>query len=274
MTASPVDPRGGGTSVKADLTASADLVQRADPDRFLSAMAAPPDARAVLFPIYAFNIEISRAPWVTQEPMIAEMRLQWWRDALDGIYAGTPSKVLGVAELLSALLVGQHWTRSLTEGMIDARRWDIGREGFADAGALWDHIDRTNGHLMWLAARLLGADPVAEPVVRRMAAASGMAAWLRSVPDWLERGRAPLPDLSPLAIGGLADEGLRMLSQARKDRAAIGDPARAAMLAGWRAGPALAAARRDPTTVVTGLPETSEFRRRGGLLLRATTGRW
>ena len=70
------------------LQACADLVRKGDPDRFLAAMAAPPAARRVLFPLYAFNVEVSRAPWLTSESMIAEMRLQWWRDVLEEIRAG------------------------------------------------------------------------------------------------------------------------------------------------------------------------------------------
>ncbi|MEN9060069.1 hypothetical protein [Ponticoccus litoralis] len=45
-----------------DLHACAELVQRADPERFRAVMAAPVAARAALFPIYAFNIEVARAP--------------------------------------------------------------------------------------------------------------------------------------------------------------------------------------------------------------------
>ena len=59
------------------LQACANLVARADPERFAAAMAAPLAARAVLLPVYAASIEVARAPWLTQEPMIAEMRLQW-----------------------------------------------------------------------------------------------------------------------------------------------------------------------------------------------------
>ena len=53
------------------LNACAALVERSDPDRFRATMAAPVAARRVLFPIYAFNVEVTRAPWVTQEVMIA-----------------------------------------------------------------------------------------------------------------------------------------------------------------------------------------------------------
>ncbi|MBT7342217.1 MAG: phytoene synthase, partial [Rhodobacteraceae bacterium] len=69
------------------LQACANLVARADPERFAAAMAAPFAARAVLLPIYAASIEVARAPWLTQEPMIAEMRLHWWRDVFEEIEA-------------------------------------------------------------------------------------------------------------------------------------------------------------------------------------------
>ena len=59
------------------IQACADLVHRGDPDRFAAIMAAPVGARERLFPIFAFNLEVARAPWVTAEAMIAEMRLQW-----------------------------------------------------------------------------------------------------------------------------------------------------------------------------------------------------
>ena len=39
-------------------------------------MAAPPAARPGLLALYAFNLEIARAPWVVSEPMLAEIRLQ------------------------------------------------------------------------------------------------------------------------------------------------------------------------------------------------------
>ncbi|NOX39165.1 MAG: squalene/phytoene synthase family protein, partial [Alphaproteobacteria bacterium] len=70
--------------------ACAALVQRGDPDRFMSAMTAPPHLRGRLMVLYAFNLEIARAAWVTSEPMIAEMRLQWWLDMVTEIREGRP----------------------------------------------------------------------------------------------------------------------------------------------------------------------------------------
>ena len=71
-----------------DIAACARLVARGDLPRFRATMAAPVELRRMLFPLYAFNLEVARAPWVTAEPMIALMRLQWWRDALGEIGGG------------------------------------------------------------------------------------------------------------------------------------------------------------------------------------------
>ena len=84
--------------------ACAALVQKADRLRFRVAMAAPVAARGVLFPLYAFNVEVARAPWVTQEAMIAEMRLQWWRDALEEIGQGGRVRRHEVVDALAAVL--------------------------------------------------------------------------------------------------------------------------------------------------------------------------
>ncbi|MCB1349117.1 MAG: squalene/phytoene synthase family protein, partial [Maritimibacter sp.] len=74
------------------LAACADLVRRGDPDRFRAAMAAPVEARARLFPLYAFNLEVARAPWASSDPTVAKMRLQFWRDVLVEIDEGEPAR--------------------------------------------------------------------------------------------------------------------------------------------------------------------------------------
>ena len=252
-----------------DLNACAALVQRGDPERFMAAMAAPVAARAVLFPLYAFNVEISRAPWASAEPMIAEMRLQWWRDVLESIAAGRPVErhevVAPLARVLDAALAG-----ALDDAVV-ARRWDIYGDRFADVDELERHIDRTAGTLMWVAARTLG--PADESVVRDFAVASGLANWLRAVPGYRARGRDPLPPGEDVPRD-LAQRGLDRLAQARRARGAVSRAARPALLAGWQAGPVLAQAARDPGRAEAGTLGQSEAGRRLSLMLRAATGRW
>ncbi|MDP2732480.1 MAG: squalene/phytoene synthase family protein, partial [Hoeflea sp.] len=68
----------------------ANRVRRFDRDRFLTALFCPSDRRADLLALYAFNIEIAGVRETVSEPLLGHIRIQWWRDALDGIYDGDP----------------------------------------------------------------------------------------------------------------------------------------------------------------------------------------
>lgn len=255
------------------LEACAALVERGDPDRFAATMAASPVARAALWPLYAFNLEVARAPWVTEEAMIAEMRLQWWRDAVAEIATGTAMRAHEVVTPLAQLMRDRALPVALLDALAAARQWDIYRAAFADGPGFVAHLDATAGHLMWLAALALGAPAAAEPVVRDIAFAQGLANWLRAVPALEARGRLPLVDGRADAVKALAETGLARLAQARARRALLGQ-ARAALLPGWQAGPLLRQVVADPMVVAEGRMATSEFARRGGLLWQAMTGRF
>ena len=263
--------RGPGMS----LAACASLVERGDPDRFLACMAAPAAARAQLWPLYAFNLEVARAPLASAEPLIAEMRLQWWRDAVEAICAGGVVPAHETAGPLAEVIGRAGLPGPVLMQMVDARRWDIGRSGFADFAALAAYLDATAAGLMWLAARALGAGAQAEQTVRALGWASGLANWLRAVPELEARGRVPLADRRPAAVAALAAAGLQRLDDARQSRGLVPASAGPALLAGWQAGAILRQAVQEPERVFQagGLGQ-SEFARRGGLLWRSVTGRW
>jgi hypothetical protein len=244
--------------------ACAELVRRGDPDRFLAVMAAPPDARGPLFAIYAFNVEIARAPWVTEETMIAEMRLQWWRDALAEIAENRPVRAHEVTTPLARVLTGE--AAVVLDRLVQARRWDIYRDPFEDADHFSAYLDQTAGGLTWVAAQATGATE-GEAAVRDIAWASGLANWLLAIPELEARGRLPLVDGRETAIRDLAQSGLDRLG-----RAVAPKPARAALLATWRAGHLLQRAVADPSRVAAGALPGSEFRRRLGLLWRSIAG--
>ncbi|MDU8941995.1 squalene/phytoene synthase family protein [Ovoidimarina sediminis] len=248
------------------------LVGTGDPDRFAAAMAAPVPARRVLFPIYAFNLEVARAPWVTAEPMIAEMRLQWWRDVLTEIGEDGPVRRHEVATPL-AEAIGPD-TALILAGVVDGRLWDIHDKGFDDTAALWSHLDRTGGTLMWASAHALGAPAETEQLIRNLGTATALASWFQAIPALEARGKHPLPDGRPGAVQMLAREGRQRLAAARRSRHGIPRAARPALYAAWQAGPLLARAAARPETVADGTLALSEFRRRAGLLACGLLGRW
>ncbi|WP_232796463.1 squalene/phytoene synthase family protein [Roseovarius salinarum] len=253
-----------------DLIACAQSVERADPDRFAAAMAAPPAARPALFAIYAFNVEVSRAPWMTSEPMIGEMRLQWWRDALEEIAGGGAVRRHEVATPLSRVLDAEG--ARLLDALVAARRWDLYRDPFEDEGHFEDYIEKTAANLMVAAARALG--PADAAPLRDAGHAQGLANWMRAVPALEKAGCVPLVDGRPEAIARLAQDGLARLKRARAARAGVSAAARPAALPAWRSGAILSRVRRNPDLVAKGRVDVAPARSRLVLMLRAATGRW
>ena len=81
-----------------------ETVRRHDPDRYLSALFAPAERRPLLFALYAFNHELARVAERVREPMLGEIRLEWWREAVEGAFEGRPrdhAAVVALAELFS-----------------------------------------------------------------------------------------------------------------------------------------------------------------------------
>ena len=245
--------------------ACAAMVERGDPERFRAAMAAPVAARRVLFPLYAFNVEVARAPWVTEEPMIAEMRLQWWRDALDEIAEGGKPRRHEVVDELAAVLDTD--AARMLGGLVAARRWDVYKDPFEDQAHFDEYLDATSGHLMWTAARLLG--DASEQVVRDFAYGVGVANFFRAIPDLEERGRKPLLDGTSDAVLALARAAFARLDAARAGRAQVSAPA--ALLTGYLGRPVLRQVVTAPDRVARGalgLPPLRERLRFAHVALR------
>ncbi len=253
-----------------DIKACAALVHRADPDRFMAAMAAPVAARAVLFPLYALNVEVARAPWVTQEPMIAEMRLQWWRDALQEIAEGPTVRRHEVVSPLARVL-SPHLA-SLLDEYVAVRRWDIYRDPFEDQEHFDTYLTQSAGSLMVVSAQALG--PADQDVLQDFGYATGVANWFRAIPDLEARGRIPLLDGTPDGVRDLAHSALDRLQRARANRGAVSLAARPALFAGWQTERILRRVAAAPHIVANkGLSE-GEIRRRISLMWTVASGRW
>ena len=163
----------------------AEMVRRHDPDRFLTALFAPPARREALFTLYAFNHELARAREAVREPMMAMVRWQWWREVVEG--ARRRHEVAG--PLGEALDAGALRATDL-EAMIAGRELELdGVESLADWRA---YVLGTAGGVAVAAASALAAEyPVDR--VRALGAAYGAAGLLRAAPVLAAQGRALLP---------------------------------------------------------------------------------
>ncbi|HQU67544.1 MAG TPA: squalene/phytoene synthase family protein [Albidovulum sp.] len=254
------------------LTACAEMVEKGDPDRFAATMAAPPASRACLWPLYAANLEIARAPWASSEPMVAEMRLQWWIDTLGELARGRERSGHAVTEALAPILAADPEIARLLQSLAEARRWDCWRERFEDRTAFDAYLDATAGDLMWAAARALGAPAAAEAAVRDFAWGAGLAGWFRAAPELQARGRIPYVDSRPESLAALAAEGRARIARARA--AGIPKAAIPALWTGTTADTILTQAVTAPARIAAGTLGISPFRKSATLAWSALTGRF
>jgi len=100
-------------------------VQAADPDRWLSSrFVAHSVARADLIALYAFEAELMAIPTRVTQPLLAEMRYVWWRDQMDGVFAGVARRGHPVLEVLTDIVARHGLCRAPFDALIEAH---IGR---------------------------------------------------------------------------------------------------------------------------------------------------
>ncbi|HTT97967.1 MAG TPA: squalene/phytoene synthase family protein [Rhizomicrobium sp.] len=170
--------------------ACAKMVRKYDPDRYFSTLFAPADKRPFLFALYALNHELAHVGESIREPMIGEIRLQWWRETLEGARAGNP-RPHDVARAMALTFAKADLPAAWVEAIIDARSFDLNRGPFADVAPRDAYLDATSGNVMRLASRILGADH--DGLAHEAGLAYGLAGLLR---NQAITGREILPDVA------------------------------------------------------------------------------
>ena len=163
---------GAGLSTGIDIVTA--QVRERDRDRYLSVLYAPAAARPGLFALHGLDLELSSVVAGTTEPMIGEIRLAWWREALVGLDAGrVPAQPL--LQVLAAQVLPRGITGAELAGLEDRWAGLIGSDAVPAA-----HIGG-GGLVFALAARIGGGDPV---LARRLGAL------------WAGAEDAPLPGIA------------------------------------------------------------------------------
>lgn len=214
-----------------------DQVRRVDPDRWLSSrFVADASARADVVTLYAYDYELARAPKVASNALLGEMRLTWWRETLDEVFAGATVRQHPTAQALAEVVRRRGLPRDLLETMIEARHRELDPAPMSE-NEIIDWARGTAGVAAQLAALVL--DPKADA---RLALAGG-SAWA------LGRRLAETPELRPTF--------LRVIHAARGASRALS----------VTAFPAVAHA------ALAGRPSTNDFARRLRLTIAVARGK-
>ncbi|MBL4801143.1 MAG: squalene/phytoene synthase family protein [Emcibacter sp.] len=211
------------------------LVAQFDHDRYLTTLYARQEKREGLYAIYAFNYEISRIRETVSEPMLGEIRLQWWREAIEGIYQDNIQNhdvVLPLATAINEFKL----PRDIFMAIIDGRSQDLYDDSPENIAALEDYLHKTAGNIACLAVLILGQKDSKEPtselasdLPRRLGVAWGYVGIIRAIPyhlslkknfiplDLMEKyGIAPRKFLSPDDLGPVKEILQELCQQAER----------------------------------------------------------
>ena len=140
--------------------------------------------------LYDFNLEIARIRETVSDPMVGQLRLKWWYDALDRLAADAAPKHPVALGLDAAVRAGGLNVAGL-QRLVEARAADLTPSQPRDGAALAAYAAATSGAIHEAALALLGAGEVE-------AAGPLSAAWtyvglMRALPHHAARGWLYLP---------------------------------------------------------------------------------
>lgn len=174
-------------------TETAAIVRERDRDHWLTIGLAPEDARAALVALYAYHAEIARTRDAVTDPIMGQIRLQWWRETLESAAAGNPREH-PVAEALASSLAARRLTVQALTGLADAREMELEEDGFATQDAFLGYLDATAGALHRCALHALGdTNDAALQASDHVSRAYGVTGQMRACAVNAARGHVLLP---------------------------------------------------------------------------------
>ena len=165
-------------------------VRDLDRDRYIADLFAPAPARKHLFALHAFNAEVARIRDTVSDPVLGEIRLQWWRDALLAGGGGHPvaTALIETIRTFALPLAG-------FEGLLDARLFDLYDDQMPTVGDLEGYAGETSSALIQLGAIVLagGHDPRVATAAGHAGVAYAITGLMRALPIHAARGQCYLP---------------------------------------------------------------------------------
>lgn len=190
------NPIEGQSMAQRKLSPCMEQVRRSDKDRFLCNLFAPPEEREALAALCALNIELAHIREAVREPLLGRMRLAWWSEALDAVWAGRPPRH-HVAEALADAVRRFGLGRRHLDRMLDGRARDLDDRAPGTLASLVEYAAATSGALAEAGLEVLGVDPddtVTASAARDVGTAWALIGLVRAVPFHARGRRLYLPE--------------------------------------------------------------------------------
>lgn len=163
-------------------------------DAWLASLFIPAAARKHVQAIYAFAHEIARVPDIVSDPTLGEIRLQWWREALEGPRMGEAASHPTAAALFDTMKKFNLPGHALV-GLVEARRSDLYADAIPSVNDLEGYCGETQGSLMRLASIVIagGRDPGGADAAGHAGVALGIGRILAEMPRHAARTQCFIP---------------------------------------------------------------------------------
>jgi len=141
------------------ISALADEVRQNDRDRYLCAQFAPLSMRDDLLALYALNLQLAHVVEMVREPMLGDIRFEWWRDLCASKQARS---MAGISNPTAAAILGIIKKYDLPDddimALVDARQKELRWQQPQTLGDLETHCMDTSGRISVLGAIILGVN--------------------------------------------------------------------------------------------------------------------
>jgi phytoene synthase len=216
-------PRERATELAAHYAHCEALLREKDRDCWLACLFAPAQARRHLHALHAFTLEVAEVRAKVSQPLLGEMRLRWWTDALDAAN-GAGARANPIAGALFDTIERFSLPRAEAAALIDARVFDLYDDPMETMSMLLAYCRHTAVAPMRWAARILGAgdDDATKTALDGAGLALGLTKILRALPVHAAAGQCFIPaDL--LARHGASPADIRARLATAGVRAALAD---------------------------------------------------
>ena len=202
------------------LSDNARTVWNGDRDKFMAAVISPSRFRQILFPIFAFNYEISRIAFQSSEPILAEIKFKWWQEELTSIKNNKLNNKHEILVSLSKIITKNNIPIELFIEIINARRFDIYNDPHDNFEAQADYIKQIFSSLFEICLHASSSSVNKKKItcVREYGYALGVTNLLIALPALIAVGKNPLYMESSQedSIKKVARSGLQALFDGRK----------------------------------------------------------
>ncbi|MBK67487.1 MAG: hypothetical protein CMP22_05075 [Rickettsiales bacterium] len=170
-------------------------LKRYDADRFFLTAFVKNKVQEKLLALYCFNYELSKIFETVSEPMVGQIRFQWWWDFIEALYdeEKRQNKAYSEHPLFELMLdISKKTSKEEMQNLIEGHEFSLEPQPPKDTDELKQILDRRSGTLFLIASKVEEID-LDKVLALRIGRLWGLVGIIRSVPYHAKQGKIYIP---------------------------------------------------------------------------------